>query len=122
MLQKDDAEHPVPEPLRSTFRQIAEAFVAGDYQLTVHRIARVRPVKADTAEWIAENVSAYGDTLAPLNERTWERSIYRWMDGYWEVLVDLTTTAEPVSDLTLNAKLIETGDDPALEIYGVYVP
>jgi hypothetical protein len=33
MLQKDDAEHPVPEPLRSTFRQIAGAFVAGDFQL-----------------------------------------------------------------------------------------
>ena len=28
MLQKDDAEHPVPEPLRSTFRQIAGAFAA----------------------------------------------------------------------------------------------
>ena len=50
MLQKDDAEHPVPEPLRSTFRQMAGAFVAGDFQLCHH------PIEA----------------LAPLNEEDWE--------------------------------------------------
>ena len=119
MLQKDDAEHAVPEPLRSTFRQIAGALVAGDYQLREHSIVGVRPVQPDTAKWIAENISAYGDTLAPLSEQTWERSIYRWMDGHWEALVDLTTTSEQVSDLALHAKLYGAGD---VEIYGVYVP
>ena len=54
MLQKDDAEHPVPEPLRSTFRQIADAFVAGDYQLRNHPIASVSPVEPETAKWISE--------------------------------------------------------------------
>lgn len=38
MLLKDDAEHPVPVPLRSTFRQIAEALVAGDFQLQSHPV------------------------------------------------------------------------------------
>ena len=122
MLQKDDAEHPVPEPLRSTFRQIADAFVAGDYQLRNHPIASVSPVEPETAKWIAENISAYGETLAPLNEETWERSICRWMDGYWQALVDLTTRSEPVSDLTLHAKLYETGDEIAFVVEAVYVP
>jgi len=122
MLSKDGAEHPVPEPLRSTFRQIADAFVAGDYQLRDHPIAGVKPVAPDTAKWIADNISAYGDTLAPLNEDTWDRSIYRWMDGYWQMLVDLTTTSERVSDLTLHAKLYEKGDDFALAVEAVYVP
>ena len=122
MLQKDDAEHPVPEPLRSTFRQIADAFVAGDFQLRDHPIAGVRPVDPDTAEWIADNVSAYGETLAPLDEETWDRSIYRWMEGYWQMLVDLTTSSEPVSDLTLHAKLYETGGDFELVVEAVYVP
>ena len=122
MLQKDDGEHPVPEPLRSTFRQIADAFIVGDFQLRDHRIAGVRPVDAGTAEGIASNISAYGDTLAPLNEETWNRSIYCWMDGYWQVLVDLSTSSELVSDLTLHAKLYETGDDLALAIEAVYVP
>lgn len=119
MLQKDDAEHPVPEPLRCTFQKIADAFLAGDYQLLDHRIAGVKPVDHNTAEWIAENISAYGEILAPLSEATWERSIYRWMDGYWQALVDLTTISEPVSDLSLHAKLYEDG---AIEISGVYVP
>ena len=119
MLQKDGFEHAVPEPMHSTFRQIAGAFVHGDYQLRDHPIAGVRPVERDTAEWIAECVSAYGDDLEPLNEQTWERSIYRWMDGYWLALVDLTTSSEPVSDLSLLAKLYEDGD---VEVYGVFVP
>jgi hypothetical protein len=119
MLQKDDAEHAVPEPLRSTFRQIADAFVAGDYQLTEHAVDGVRPIDADTGKWIADSISAYGDKLAPLNEETWNRSIYRWMDGYWIALVDLTTGSEPVSDLALQAKLYEGGD---VEVYGVFVP
>jgi len=122
MLHKDNAEHSIPEPLRSTFRQIADAFVAGDFQLRNQPISGVRPVETDTAEWIAGNILAYGETLAPLNDETWDRSIYRWMDGYWEMLVDLTTTSEPVSDLTIHAKLYETGDDAALVVEGVYVP
>lgn len=119
MLHKDDAEHAIPEPLRPTFRQIAEAFVVGDYQLAEHPVECVRPVDADTAKWIADSVSAYGAKLAPLNEETWKRSIYRWMDGHWIALVDLTTVSEPVSDLTLHAKLYEGGD---VEVHGVEVP
>ena len=122
MLQKDDAEYPVPASLRSTFLQIVDAFAAGDFQLRDHPVAGVRSVDADTAKWISDNVSAYGETLTPLDEQVWERSVYRWMDGYWDLVVDLTTTSEPVSDLALFAKLYEGGDDAPLEIYGVYVP
>jgi len=60
-------DHPVPEPLRSTFRQIAGAFVAGDFQLRHHPIDGLRPIDPDTAKRIADNVSAYGEALAPLN-------------------------------------------------------
>ncbi len=122
MLEKDEAEHLVPEPLRSSFRQIADAFVAGDFQLRDHPIAGVRPIDPDTAKRIADNISAYGETLAPLSEDTWGRSVYRWMDGYWMLIVDLTTISEPVSDLALHAKLYELGDDFALVIEAAYVP
>jgi hypothetical protein len=33
MLNKEDAEHPIPDPWRSTFRQTVGAFAVGDYQL-----------------------------------------------------------------------------------------
>lgn len=119
MLHKDDAEHAIPETLRRTFRQIANALVEGDYRLTEHPVDGVRPIDADTARWIADSVSAYGEKLAPLNEETWKRSVYRWIDSHWIALVDLTTVSEAVSDLALHAKLYEGGD---VEVYGVYVP
>ena len=105
MLEKDDAEHPLPERWWPAFRRIADAFVAGDYELRRHPVEGVVPVSPATAEHIAATVSAYGDVLAPLDDAVWQRSVYRWMDGYWHVLVELTTEREPVSDLTLHARL-----------------
>jgi len=43
------------------------------------------------------------------------------MNGYWQLLVDLTTQREQVSDLTLHAKLHDT-EPPTLEIESVHVP
>lgn len=122
MLHKDDVEHLLPEPLHSIFRQIANAFVVGDFQLRDHPINGVKRIDPETAIGIADNIMAYGERLAPLNEQTWSQSKYRWMDGYWQVLVDLTTRSEPVSDLTLHAKLSETGDDFAVVVEAVFVP
>ena len=121
MLQKDDLEHPVPELWRATFAQIADAFAAGDFRLSQRPIVGVQPVDQATADRIAESVAAYGEPLASLSDATWKRSVYRWMDGYWQVLVDLSTQDELVSDLTLHAKLFE-GNDLRLEVYSVHVP
>jgi hypothetical protein len=121
MLKRDEAEHPIPDPWRSTFRQIASAFAAGDFQLSEHRIDGVAPIDAAAAQHIANNIARYGEALAPLNDATWDRSVYRWMDGHWQMLVDLSTEVEPVSDLTLHAKLVEA-DGFRLEIDSVHVP
>ena len=121
MLQKDDLEHPVPEPWRATFTQIADAFAAGNFRLSQPPIEGVQPLDQATADRIAESVAAYGEPLARLNDALWQRSVYRWMGGYWQVLVDLSTQCEPVSDLTLHAKLFEE-NDLRLEVYSVHVP
>ena len=120
-MMKDDQEHPLPGTLKTTFRQIADAFVDGDYALRRHPVEGVAPIPAATAEHIADNVRAYGDALAPLDDATLERSVYRWMDGYWQVLLDLTTAGEPVSDLVLHARLYG-GDAPRIEVNSVHVP
>lgn len=121
MLVKDEAEHPVPDEWRSTFRQVASAFVSGDFKLRDHHIQYVEPIDAETAQCIADNVADYGELLAPLNDITWDRSIYQWMDGYWQMLVDLSTQVEPVSDLTIHARLYDD-DPPRLQITSVHVP
>jgi hypothetical protein len=106
-LEKDDAEHQIPEAWRATFRQIVDAFVAGDFQLSEHKVRGVQPIDAATAKHIADNIMAYGEALAPLDDATWASSVYRWMGGHWQMLVDLTTVASPISDLTLHAQLHE---------------
>lgn len=120
-MMKDDEEHLLPDTLRATFRQITDAFVDGDYELRRHFVEGVAPIPTSTAEHMADNVLAYGDGLAPLNDATWERSVYRWMDGYWQVLVDLTTASEPVSDLTLHAKVF-AGEVLRVEVDSIHVP
>ena len=119
-LAKDDAEHLVPEPWRAKFRQITDAFAAGDFQLRDHAIDGVSQVDLASAAFFRDSIRAYGDDLAPLNEATWERSIYRWIDGNWLFLVDLTTANEPVSDLALHAILDEASGH--LRVESVHVP
>ncbi|MBC9035118.1 hypothetical protein IAG41_22240 [Sphingomonas sp. JC676] len=121
MFAKDDAEHPIPPEWHAIFREIADAFVAGDYALLDRTIVGVSPINPSTARFIADSVLAYGDSLAPLHPSVWKSAVYRWMDGYWQLLVDLTTTKEQVSDLTLHAKLYDTAG-PTLEIESVHVP
>ena len=120
LLAKDNAEHSVPEPWRARFRQIANAFAAGDFQLRDNGIEGVAPVDVALADFFRESAQSYGDDLTSLNEATWERSIYRWMDGYWLFLVDLTTKQEPVSDLALHARLDERIGQ--LQLESVHVP
>ncbi|NVD45915.1 DUF7668 domain-containing protein [Qipengyuania atrilutea] len=119
-LAKDDTEHRVPEPWRTKFRQIAEAFAAGDFQLNDHSIEGLAPIDLASADFFRDSSRAYGDDLASLDDATWERSVYCWIDGHWEFLVDLTTEHEPVSDLALHARLEErTG---LLILDSVHVP
>lgn len=121
MLERDDKEHPIPEGVRPRFRELVAALVAGDFQPSNHSLERVAPIDARLADFIAEQINAYGATLAPLSEEVWERSIYVWDDPNWQFLIDLTTTEEPSSDLVLHARL--AGDEEALiEVWSVHVP
>ena len=97
------------------------ALVAGDYRLSRHVIDGIAPIDEDTARFIAGQIAAYGAPLAPLSDEVWRRSVYLWMDGYWEFLIDLSTIEEPVSDLALLAKLY--GDvNGRIEVSSVHVP
>lgn len=118
MLSKDDDEHAIPVALRGKFSTLIASFVTGDFTT---RHEGVVPISVEVAGLIARNVRAYGDVLVPLRAETWGGSSYRWMNGYWQVIVDLSTEGEPVSDLALHARI---GDRPGLPItvYGVWVP
>lgn len=121
MIRMDDGEHPVPELWRSKFEEIASALAAGDFQVCNSPVVGLEPVDLETANHMIANIAAYGDPLTFLNDATWNRSVYRWMGDYWQVLVDLSTIDEPVSDLTLHVTVYEA-DCSRLKIESVHVP
>ena len=121
MLERDDQEHPIPPQLHMMFFAVVAAFLEQDFELCKRPVAGVEPIDASTAKSIVDNITAYDDVLVPLNPATWERSVYRWMDGYWDFIVDLSTSREPVSDLALHVRLNSTVGSN-LEVHSVHVP
>ena len=121
MLQRDDDEHHIPADWRAPFEQIVGALRHGDLQLRANPIAHVEPIDPETAQSIGDNIEAYGAKLADLDAAVWQRAIYRWMEGYWQFLVDLSTSEEAISDLVLHARLDDT-PGARLRIQSVHVP
>lgn len=94
----------------------------GDYALQ-QRVATVDAIDPSTAQQIESYILDYGETLASLPTSTWDTSVSRWMEGYWELLVELYTVESGESDLVLSARVFEHGDGQyRIEVMGVYVP
>jgi hypothetical protein len=121
VLRDDSIEQPIPTVWRPVFRDIVEAFVAGDYQLKVG-VLGVKNVSEETAAQIRNYIQDYGATLVALPEETWESSICIWSGTRWDVLVDLWTQEEGPSDLVLSAQVTEVSPGFVFNIYMVYVP
>ena len=120
-VKDEDEQQPIPTAWRPAFREIVNAFVQNDYQLS-NGVDCVQPVSAKTAKQIKEYIDDYGETLVPLPEKTWASSICMWMGKKWEVLIDLWTKGEGRSDLVLSALVSETKDGFQIKIEMVYVP
>jgi len=121
ILKDEGSQIPIPELWRSTFKTIIEALKEDDFRLG-QGIVGVRPISKENSAIIANNIVVYGCRLASLPEETWDSSVCLWMDGYWDVLVDLYTEEEGASDLVLAARVYEEGASFAFELQSVYVP
>jgi hypothetical protein len=117
----EDKELAVPSEWRDTFTRIVDELKAGNFRID-QVLSNVKPVSNQNAGRMADNIALFGDDLDKLPEEAWETSIYRWMDGYWEVLVDLFTIREGRSDLVLFARVFEKGDLYEFQLDSVHVP
>ena len=117
----EDGERPVPDQWRNTFSQIVEAFVSGDFRIE-RSINGVKPPSSEEATMMADNIDHYGGKLTRLPQESWDTSICRWMEGYWEVVVDLFTERDGLSDLVLFARVYERDHTYEFEIESVHVP
>ena len=121
-MKDPDQQHPIAEAWRPTVRQIARALAEGDHTLS-RGIPSVAPPRESTAGQMRSYLSQYGETLAAeLPDQSWDTSVALWMNGYWEVLVDLWTVESGRSDLVLHLRVFEAGKGFRFELHGVYVP
>ena len=121
-VTKDEGhQQPVPSIWRPTIAGIAEALCRGDYTLTAE-IAGVRPISKRVANQIADNVAAYGVVLGRLPDATWNSSACQWMQGWWEVLVDLFDQGGSRTDLVISLRVSEMKSQFRYQVMSVFVP
>lgn len=120
-VKDSSKQHPIGNVWRPMFRAIVEAFRAQDFHLS-RGVPSVKPIAPRTAKQIEEYLDDYGETLDALPEEAWETSVAQWMEGHWDVVVDLWTVESGESDLALSARVFEDGDGYRIEVVGVYVP
>jgi hypothetical protein len=119
--KNEEEEGPIPHVWRPIFKDIVKAFVNKDYNLS-SGIKNVNTVSKSTAKQIKEYIEDYGEELIELPEETWESSVYICYGDYWNILIDLFTKGEGLSDLALNAEVIEKDNNYVVDINLVYVP
>jgi hypothetical protein len=122
LVEKNEEEElTIPHVWRPIFKNIVRAFVNKDYNLS-SRVDNVNPVSAKIAVQIKEFIEDYGEELVDLPEETWETSVYICYGDYWNVLIDLFTKSEGLSDLVLNVEVREKDNNYVVDINWIYVP
>lgn len=119
--KNEEEELPIPHIWRQIFTEIVNSFVEKDYRIT-RVIKNVNSVSDKTAEQIREYIEDYGEKLIELPEETWNTSVYIFYGNYWNVLIDLYTEEEGLSDLVLKAEVRENNNEYQFDIKLVYVP
>jgi hypothetical protein len=121
-IRKDDSmEHAIPSQWRPVIKGIVDALrhntsFRGEVGILI------KELPSSEYERIFRNIQSYGGSLAELPEETWSTSICQWQDGYWELLVDLFTNEDDLSDLALFLKVEEGRDRYIFTIQSVHVP
>ena len=120
-IKDEDAAHPIAVTWRPMLTEIVRAFTEGDYELS-RGIKGVDSVESDIAEHNRNYIKEYGEVLIELPYKTWESSCAQWMGSHWDVLIDLYTEGEGLSDLVLTGKMVENNGTPHFTVGLIYVP
>lgn len=121
VAKDDNCQQLVPTEWRETLSAIVTSFVKRDYGIR-SGVERVGPVSDKTALRVEKNIRGYGGTLVELQNDAWMTSVCQWMQGYWDVVVDLSTQEEGRSDLALFVRVFEEGCGYRFDILSVHVP
>jgi len=121
-IRKDDGmEHAIPSQWRPIIKGIVDA-LRHNTSFREEAGILIKELPSSEYEGIFRNIRSYGGSLAELPEDTWSTSVCQWQDGYWELLVDLFTNEEGLSDLALFLKVEEERDRYIFTVQSVHVP
>ncbi len=120
-IKDEENERPIPTAWRPILIEIVKCFSEHDYGIK-SGIFGVAPMSFKIEKQIREYIKNYGEQLVELSEQSWNSSVCIWMGQWWDVLIDLCTASEGVSDLVLKAKVLESENGYLFQIEMVYVP
>ena len=121
VVKNEDEELPVPTVWRKPLADIVACLALGEFS-KLPGLPAVTLRDEEVCRNIESYVRAYGRKVTSLPEESWRTSIYLWMDGYWDVLVDLFTVEEGCSDLVLFVRVHPKEDSYIFRIESVHVP
>ncbi len=113
--------HLVPDQWHHTIATVVDALLEGDYRLqgTPECVKRLGAVDATCIE---RTLKGYGERLGPLPSEAWKTSVCHWLDGWWEVYVDLWTASAEKTDLVLKMRVDEVNEEFRFAVKSVHVP
>ena len=116
--KNEDRELPIPTAWREKISEIVQLVPFKGKSINLPYLS---PISSDDATRIFRTISSYGGPIDSVSFLTWETSIYLWMDGYWDVLVDLSSGGSRI-DLVLFLKVTESDGDYKFHVESVHVP
>ncbi|MEP7706758.1 hypothetical protein [Paraglaciecola sp. 25GB23A] len=120
-LKDLEKAHPIASYWRPLICEVVNAIVEGDYSLS-RKFQDTVSIPDDTATANRNYISDYGETLVPLQNETWESSCAQWMGDHWDIIIDLFTESEGLSDLVLTGKVCENNVKIQFKVGLIYVP
>ncbi|WP_417495982.1 hypothetical protein [Maricaulis sp.] len=116
-LEKEQA---VPTEWRPVLCEIVDAIRNNTYDFSSAKYG-VDALPEARANQITNNIEDYGCELDRITDEVWSSSVCRWQDGYWDLLVDLRTKEEGLSDLALIVRVFDEARY-RFEVMSVHVP
>ncbi len=120
-VEKDESsELPIPLVWRPDLVKIVEYLISKD-RTSIDSVD-FTPISKKEFAYLDQTISLYGCTLISLPNESWHTSFYRWMNGFWELWIDLFSLEEGASDLVLVVKVFENDDSYRFEFQSLHVP
>tara|TARA_Y100000994_G_C15692101_1_gene441952 strand:- start:702 stop:1076 length:375 start_codon:yes stop_codon:yes gene_type:complete len=120
-LKDLEKEHSIPDVWKDSICEVVIQLTKNNFEL--HDVSEYIALQSsDMAKFNRENVLEYGCCLKALSTECWERSCYQWQGNYRDLIIDLCTVEEDVSDLVLKGRVYPINSGYKYEFGMVHVP